>query len=195
MLKYSLGGICVNDKELLRGKQRYDSLQKEKQRLLSIQKTLSSLKKDQNVIEYSSWYFLMYGDEKKVIFSDEELAKMAFDSFASQTVESNRIYVEIGTYRDSKKTDSIEFIVYKDLETKKDIVLNSLYVGEFKARNKVIESNIENKLDFYEKLRTEFFLYLSTDSQEKAVQKEKSRKPCFSLGKERSADRFFGCQG
>lgn len=161
----------MNDRELLRGKLKYDSLQKEKQRLLSIQKTLSSLKKDPNVIEYVSWYFLMYGEEKKVIFSDEELAKMAFEDLASQTDESNRIYVEIGTYRASKNSNSIEFIVYKDLETKKDIVINSLYTEEFKARNKVIESNIENKLDFYEKLRTEFFLYLSADSQEKAVQK------------------------
>lgn len=151
----------MTPEEIRLGLQKFEELKvinKEKEK---VNERIKKLEEICEVREYKSLLESL-GISIKVESIEEELAHEAFDIIASKTKNKNEIWVEVGTYDASKFNEATNCILYRNLENKKERFINPLfiYINRFKEENVVIDCNLDDKEDFFNKLRKYYFLSL-----------------------------------
>lgn len=164
----------MNEKEIELGREEYQYLKEENNKKLGTFKKLVLLETDnERVAEYSN-LLRSIGKEPSfsdLLFSECDGAHDAFDFIATNTMDSNGIYVHICKSGYVKNSGTIFGQLYKDLETTREVFVREECVSEFENSHAVLKFDASDTMVAYDNLRKEFFRDLIFMSQERAVQK------------------------
>jgi len=162
----------MTNEEIKKGIQNYYKLQVEKQTLFEIEK----LKKEVSVIRYIELLNSIGKNPDTSILSEEQIAFEAFDELALHTSKSNKIYIYIGYPEQVTYGEPMNMRIYKDLETGYEKKVHPFDLTKFANHYRVIhpstyDNDYQRTLEYYNNIRNNFFLQLTTVQQEEAVQK------------------------
>ena len=172
----------MNNQEIKLARQKYKEIQFEKQKYEKMKQRVLVLKQNPIVQEYLNLVDFVKEKRENKNFEEHKMINQAFEGFALETNDSNKILVFMGAYEvnvlsgtNLVRTKDADYVLYRDLETCQFFKIETHNKKTFENENTVIfldDSNFNSHIDYldgFSKLTNTFFKELLVKPQEEVV--------------------------